>query len=96
MAIVKCPDCEKEFSDFAKACPNCARPNTAQVALAKKKNYGVGFAAYSISLAVGYILWQVSESATLGKGIGATLGFAGLVGLFSILFRVIYHLLQRV
>jgi predicted nucleic acid-binding Zn-ribbon protein len=26
MALIKCPDCEKEFSDLATACPNCARP----------------------------------------------------------------------
>lgn len=26
MALVKCEDCGKDFSDAAKACPNCARP----------------------------------------------------------------------
>ena len=28
MALIKCPDCGKEFSDQASACPNCGRPNT--------------------------------------------------------------------
>lgn len=28
MALIKCPDCGKEFSDQAPACPNCGRPNT--------------------------------------------------------------------
>lgn len=28
MALIKCPDCGKEFSDQAAACPNCGRPNT--------------------------------------------------------------------
>lgn len=27
MALIKCPDCEKEFSEMAPACPNCGRPN---------------------------------------------------------------------
>lgn len=26
MALIACPDCKKEFSDLAKACPNCGRP----------------------------------------------------------------------
>ena len=28
MALIKCPDCSKEHSDAAPACPNCGRPNT--------------------------------------------------------------------
>lgn len=28
MALIKCPECGKEFSDKAKACPNCACPVT--------------------------------------------------------------------
>lgn len=27
MALIKCPDCGKDFSDQAAACPNCGRPN---------------------------------------------------------------------
>lgn len=26
MPLINCPDCKKEFSDQAKACPNCGRP----------------------------------------------------------------------
>ena len=29
MALIKCPDCGKEFSDAAAACPNCGRPHKA-------------------------------------------------------------------
>ena len=29
MALIKCPDCNKEMSDQAPACPNCGRPNAA-------------------------------------------------------------------
>ena len=27
MPIINCPDCDKEISDAATACPNCGRPN---------------------------------------------------------------------
>lgn len=26
MALIRCPDCGREVSDAAAACPNCARP----------------------------------------------------------------------
>ncbi|MCL5036755.1 MAG: hypothetical protein M1269_06495 [Chloroflexi bacterium] len=29
MALIKCPDCSKEISDQAPACPNCGRPKNA-------------------------------------------------------------------
>jgi uncharacterized paraquat-inducible protein A len=29
MALIACPDCEEQFSDQAKACPNCGRPSKA-------------------------------------------------------------------
>lgn len=28
MALIRCTDCEKEFSDKAKACPNCGCPRS--------------------------------------------------------------------
>ena len=27
MALINCPDCNKEISDLAPACPHCGRPN---------------------------------------------------------------------
>ena len=30
MALTKCPDCGKEISDQAPACPNCGRPQATQ------------------------------------------------------------------
>lgn len=27
MALIKCPDCGKEYSDAANNCPNCGRPS---------------------------------------------------------------------
>ena len=34
MALVKCPDCDKEVSDSAPTCPNCGRPMKEQPAVA--------------------------------------------------------------
>jgi len=36
MALITCPDCGKEHSDLAKACPNCGRPNGTQEAEKEK------------------------------------------------------------
>jgi hypothetical protein len=35
MALIKCPECGKEMSSEAPACPNCGKPN---VTVAKKKS----------------------------------------------------------
>lgn len=42
MALIKCPDCGKEFSDQAVACPNCGRPN----ALCRNHDYQHNRSAY--------------------------------------------------
>ena len=98
MALIVCPDCSKEFSDLAQACPNCARPvnslTNTKVATPKKHNYGVGFVAYLIVFVLGMYL--------LSYGIGgiriwgSIFSLAGALGLISIGFRVIYRLLQKV
>ena len=31
MALIKCEDCGKEFSDKASACPNCGCPNDIKI-----------------------------------------------------------------
>lgn len=36
MALIKCPDCGKEFSDQATACPNCGRPNQPVASIPKE------------------------------------------------------------
>ena len=38
MALIKCCDCGKEYSDKASACPNCACPNEKKVVLKEKNN----------------------------------------------------------
>ena len=33
MALIKCPECGKEISDKARACPNCGNPMNQQGAM---------------------------------------------------------------
>lgn len=37
MALIQCPDCDKNFSDQAQACPNCGRPFKRQQSLLTKE-----------------------------------------------------------
>lgn len=39
MALIKCPECGKEISDKAVACPNCGCPIASNVALAKSPDF---------------------------------------------------------
>lgn len=41
MALIKCPDCGKEFSDQATRCPNCGRPNSMNQQQPKTSPIGV-------------------------------------------------------
>lgn len=42
MALIKCPDCGKEHSDLAPACPQCGRPNKTAESTAPKKTITYG------------------------------------------------------
>lgn len=57
MALITCPDCSKEFSDQAKACPNCGRPSkAAQIQSTNQLNQlswvlaGVGVVLYFVGM----------------------------------------------
>ncbi len=41
MALIKCTECEKEYSDKAEACPNCGYPTINSTIFEKRKNYEV-------------------------------------------------------
>lgn len=101
MALIKCPDCGREFSDLATVCPNCARPRVASTSQARsaeptRHNYGVGFVTYVVTIVVGWFLLWLAEDVGLTRALGYTFVIAGLIGLVSIGFRVVYRLLQKV
>lgn len=37
MALIKCPECEKEVSDSAKCCPNCGCPIKSHIRTSNSK-----------------------------------------------------------
>ncbi len=66
MALVKCPDCGKEHSDSAAACPNCGRPVKAVASVqptAPKKNIGCGGGCL-VLIVIGGILYAIGSSGT--------------------------------
>ena len=111
MALIICPDCSKEFSDLAQACPNCARPNFAASSQTpsqsdtrkfiplvppQKHNYGLGFVAYFVVFIIGIYTLNVAETLSLWKYVGLIFALAGGFGLLTIVLRVIFRLLQKV
>ena len=71
MAIVACPDCNKEVSDSAPACPNCGRPNpgAAQTASAWPKSSTQSVRPVGPMLALGILILPIVFAwFTLGRG----------------------------
>lgn len=66
MALTQCPDCEMEFSDSAKQCPNCGYRNT-KPSIFKSKDYlpGLILGIFGI-LAIFFGIWEFDESYWMG------------------------------
>jgi hypothetical protein len=79
MPLINCPDCGKEISAQAKACPNCARPLTTQNLL--KKDLGVDGWLFGMITVTGFFigLSGVSIWGWLLFGIGLILIFIKLL-----------------
>lgn len=83
MALIKCKECGKEFSDTASSCPNCGNiniPNKSwqQLNGQERKN-------------VKAILWDYNKKLETKKGISVILLFLGLVlGLLGISVDVFF------
>lgn len=64
MPLIICPDCAKQFSDAAAACPNCGRPNRAAnpPPEPKKKSFATGCAGIGcLSLIVLYFIGSMAS-----------------------------------
>lgn len=68
MSLIKCPECEKEISDKAKACPNCAYPiaeetevKAPEAVIEKKENKAikVPMTGFLIGIALPFISWPI-------------------------------------
>ena len=61
MALIKCPECGKEISDTAKACPNCGY-RLKKLDIAKHKKISTYILIIGILLFVCSIIWIISTS----------------------------------
>lgn len=58
MAIIKCPECQKDVSSNAKSCPHCGNPIDTKVYCPKCKSSNVSVIS-GTSKAVSIALWGV-------------------------------------
>lgn len=85
MALMLCPDCRREMSDSAPACPYCGRPNVAAMDMRKASAHADGQRLVRVStwlMVLGLSMWAGScytgmTSRTLDAA--AMFGILGLV-----------------
>lgn len=89
MALTKCPDCGKEFSDLAQACPNCGRPNIVVSYSPNENNISKG--GYNTSSPVyAYENTEVSSNNVTGLSIAALIfSILGCTFFLGIVFAII-------
>ncbi len=56
MALINCPDCGKEVSDIAPACPNCGRAIKARTIEKTAKKYKGAITLGTVMLPVGILV----------------------------------------
>ena len=76
MALIKCIDCGKEFSDKADFCPNCGGPNdlkksNKKINLKINKKIMIIIGAILLLVVVGFILFKVLKKSEDNKFIGS-------------------------
>lgn len=88
MALIKCLDCGKEFSDQAPACPNCGRPNIAPVSTPQstptanrtKKNKEKSYKTARLIIGIiSIVLFFLVSLQSCAAGIGNALSSSGEV-----------------
>lgn len=63
MAIIICPDCNKEMSNSAKACPACGRPVQAE----RTVGFGLTVLLLVFPPFFGWLLWARKGHSTVSK-----------------------------
>ena len=61
MALIKCPECDKEISDTAKVCPSCGYKQK-KLDIAKHKKISTNILIIGVLLFVAAILWSMDTS----------------------------------
>lgn len=103
MALINCPECNKEISDSANACPNCGCPirtnQTTVVVTTKKGFWSTGRLTIGILSIVLFLFVSLQScAATIGESIGdkgETSGSAGTVLAMFLLIAGIIGLCTR-
>lgn len=49
MSLIKCPECKKEFSEYAKSCPNCGFPSDKIIELNRNRKFNLKICKSSFS-----------------------------------------------
>jgi hypothetical protein len=85
MPLITCPDCAKEISDLAPACPNCGRPAIPPQVAADRQKQKKREEANRYNL-ISWLLFALAVLALLG---GAW-RFAALIFTFALILSIIY------
>lgn len=97
MPLIKCPECGKEISDKAFACPNCGNPSKEEkpilIEQTRKKYKKVQLVSVLILL-VGFFLFLKGQFSVFSGGnlINATSGF----GFFIILIGIAIGMVSKI
>lgn len=75
MALIHCPDCQKQVSDKAKVCPSCNRPINAK-SFALGAFFYLGLIVIGIILFLAKVLPDFANFTIIGLGL---IGFAVIV-----------------
>lgn len=81
MALIKCSECGKEFSDKADACPNCGNPNakkeTESVNVTVKKENGTWSVGKLVIGIISIVLFVIVFMQSCAVGLGNTITDSG-------------------
>lgn len=108
MALINCPECGKEVSDMATACPNCGMPinknnasNEVQKVEVTNQDYSSGKKTGLIIVVIGVILliaWVVRGAVTPGfsDGMDKLLQYGGFITVaIGVLIMIVYKINRK-
>ena len=84
MALIRCPDCEREISSEAAACPHCGRPRLAVKYVEKKTIASMDVTLPGILIVGGLLAFFLAPSMFMPLAVGV-----GLAGVVILIVRVV-------